>query len=75
VAAVRGSHDSIHAGIRCSNNKSFRHAAYSMFIRTKYCYLGKGNRVPLPTCVVDGIRENFPDPTSTYVGFSATENE
>jgi hypothetical protein len=37
--------------------------------------LGKGNRVPLPTCVVDGIQENFPDLTNTYVGFSAMENE
>jgi hypothetical protein len=75
VAAVQGLRDSSQAGIGCSNNKSFRHAAYSMFVRTKYGYLGKGNQVPLPTCVVDGIRENFPDPTNTYVGFSATENE
>ncbi len=36
VAAVRGSCESSHAGIGCSNNKSFRHGASSMLTRTKY---------------------------------------
>ncbi len=29
---------------------------------------GRGNRVKLPSCVVSGVRELFPDPASVYTG-------
>lgn len=29
---------------------------------------GRGNRVKLPTCVVAGVRELFPDPKAVYTG-------
>lgn len=56
-------------------NKSYQFAAYQMYARVKYGYLGKGNRKPLPLCVTNGIRENFPDPKSVYVGFQLVNDE
>jgi hypothetical protein len=56
-------------------NKSYRFAAYRTYARVKYGYLGKGNRKPLPLCVTNGIRDNFPDPQSVYVGFQSTNEE
>jgi hypothetical protein len=53
-------------------NKSCRHDAYRMYTRAKYGYMGKGRRVPLPTCVVDGIRANFPDMDNNYICFTPT---
>jgi hypothetical protein len=53
-------------------NKSCRHDAYQTYTRAKCGHMGKGRRVPLPTCVVDGIRANFPDMDNNYVGFTPT---
>jgi hypothetical protein len=68
--------NSCHLNVENSlRNKACRHAAYTMFSRSKFGYLGKGNRVPLPSCVVKGIRDNFPDPNDTYVGFASLEDK
>jgi hypothetical protein len=53
-------------------NKSCRHDTYRTYTRAKYGYMGKGRRVPLPACVFDGIRANFPDMDNNYVGFTPT---
>jgi hypothetical protein len=55
-----------------STNKQCRFMPYQMFTRANLGYLGKHNRVPLPPCIVDGVRNNFPDPKDIYVGFIPT---
>ncbi len=55
-------------------NKSYQFAAYQANARVKYVYLGKGNRKPLPLCVTNGIRGNFPDPKSVYVSYQPTND-
>ena len=51
------------------DNERMRKTLYKMFTREKYGHLGKGNRIPLPNCVVVKIREAFPDPENKYMGF------
>lgn len=36
--------------------------------------LGKGNRKPLPSCVVSAIRRRYPSPTGTYQGFQEAQD-
>lgn len=50
-------------------NKSYWFAVYRTYARVKFGYLGKGSHKPLPICVTNGIRDNFPDPQSVYIGF------
>ena len=38
-----------------------------------YQRLGRGNREPLPSCVVRAIRRHYPDPSSRYTGFRDAE--
>jgi hypothetical protein len=56
-------------------NNSWRYLAYKQFVLwvNANVALGSGNRVVIPSCVVNKIRENFPDPTSTYTGYRARE--
>jgi hypothetical protein len=56
-------------------NKQCWFASYQMFTRAKLGYIGKGNRVQLPPCVSSGIRNQFPDPNQSYVGFIPRTNE
>jgi hypothetical protein len=70
VHSVQSTHGSNPNVDRLLTNKACRHAAYTSYTRTKFGYLGKGNRVPLPKCFVNGIRDNFPDPSNNYVGFT-----
>jgi hypothetical protein len=74
VEAVRAENTAT-TGDRAVANKSYRFAAYRTYARVKYGYLGKGNRKPLPHCVTNGIRDNFPDPMCAYVGFQLTNEE
>ena len=61
---------SIDAGGGCADiNKKCRFKSYQMYTRAKFGYLGKGKRVQLPSCVTNGIRNNFPDPNQCYIGF------
>jgi len=60
---------------RYHTNKQCRFAAYQMYTRAKLGYLGKGNRVQLPQCVTTGVRNNFPDPNNSYIGFIPGNNE
>ena len=40
-----------------------------MLTRAKHGHLGKGNIIPLPNCVLQKIRDAFPDPEDDHVGF------
>ncbi len=70
VHSVRATHGSNPNVDRLLTNKSCRHSTNTMYTRTKFGYLGKGNRVPLPNCVVNGVRGNFLDPSNNYVRFT-----
>uniref|UniRef100_A0A8C5Q8W9 P2X purinoreceptor 7 intracellular domain-containing protein n=1 Tax=Leptobrachium leishanense TaxID=445787 RepID=A0A8C5Q8W9_9ANUR len=47
----------------------FRKTAYRAFTMWVYGYLGPRRRRPIPACVVKHIREAFPSPDNTYMGF------
>uniref|UniRef100_A0A803JMB7 Uncharacterized LOC116408826 n=2 Tax=Xenopus tropicalis TaxID=8364 RepID=A0A803JMB7_XENTR len=49
--------------------RGLRKAAYRSFTAWMYGYLGGNNRKPIPSCVVNKIRESFPDPNGRYTGF------
>ena len=53
--------------------RSVRYAAYTYYIKKIFGkgHLGKGNRVQAPTCVVDGIRENYKPENGKTTGFLA----
>jgi hypothetical protein len=53
------------------NNSKMRKYLYKAFTYLKYGHLGRGNRIPVPPCVVRKIRDMFPDPEDNYVGFHA----
>jgi len=48
-----------------------RFALYQSFIYLKYGHLGRFNRIPLPQCIEDKIKETYPDPDGNFVGFQA----
>ncbi len=43
------------------------------FTSAKHGNLGKKKRIPLPDCVVSGIRDVYPDVDNEYVGFKPAE--
>ncbi|XP_073721922.1 P2X purinoceptor 7-like [Misgurnus anguillicaudatus] len=47
----------------------YRHLAYRSFVSWCWGYLGRSNRVVIPSCVVQRIRQEFPDAAGSYVGF------
>ena len=52
-------------------NRKCRYYCYKEFTRHMHGSLGKGNRIQLPRCIQDKIREKFPNKSSRgYVGFS-----
>ncbi len=55
------------------NNALARYQLCSMFTYLKYGHLGRGNRICLPECVEDKIREHFPDPQNHYTNFRDTD--
>ena len=48
-------------------NNTMRRQLYRIFTYLKYGHLGKGNRMPIPSCVTTQIRNMFPD--EEYMGF------
>ncbi|KAI7801783.1 putative P2X purinoceptor 7-like, partial [Triplophysa rosa] len=47
----------------------FRYLAYRSFASWCWGYLGRHVRVVIPACVVQRIRQEFPDAGGNYVGF------
>ena len=45
-----------------------RRRLYQTYVSAHYGLLGRGNRVVVPQCVKDAIREMFPDPEGQYMG-------
>ncbi|XP_044134155.1 P2X purinoceptor 7-like [Bufo gargarizans] len=50
-------------------NRCLRWASYRKFTNLVYGFLGKGHRIPVPSCVVSKIRELYPDHEGNYTGF------
>jgi hypothetical protein len=50
------------------NNKK-HNTMYCLFKYLKYGNLGKGNRIPIPICVIEKIREMFPIPDDNYMDY------
>ncbi|CAJ0921566.1 unnamed protein product [Ranitomeya imitator] len=58
----------------CNNYTTFisskkRKTAYRAFTAWIHGFLGKGNRRPIPSCVVKLVREAFPEEHQEYMGF------
>lgn len=50
-------------------NNVLRKFGYQKAVNIIHGVLGRGNRVELPTCVVDGIRNEYPDEDNVYMGY------
>ncbi|XP_075693923.1 kelch repeat and BTB domain-containing protein 4 isoform X2 [Rhinoderma darwinii] len=50
-------------------HRHLRMAAYRSFSNTIYGFLGKRHKFPIPSCVINKIRDTFPDPERRYTGF------
>ena len=50
-------------------HKKYRYTAYRQIIRWCWGYLGKHIRQPLPSCVVQRIRDRFNNDNETITGF------
>ena len=50
-------------------NRAYRLNAYRNFICWVYGKLGRGNRKVVPSCFVNSIHKEFPDPNGNYTGF------
>jgi len=51
------------------DNAAYRKAAYYQYILWQYGKLGRGNRRVVPSCIVNMIRNCYPDPNNVYMGF------
>ncbi|XP_077344560.1 P2X purinoceptor 7-like [Lithobates pipiens] len=60
--------------VDADNNRRLRKTAYRAFIAWIYGFLGKGNRRVIPSCAVKVVRQTFPDPNGSYVGFLYSED-
>lgn len=53
-----------------ASNSGIRKMLYRFYIEQKYGYLGKGNRIQIPQCVLAGIRAAYPEEDGgRYMGF------
>ena len=46
-----------------------RKTIYRKYTRLRYGKLGASERIPLPICVESAIKNAFPEPDDTYMGF------
>ena len=51
-------------------NKSFRFIAYKQYIWWIYGKLGKDIRKPIPSCIVNKVRNIFPAPDNIYIPYN-----
>ena len=54
-------------------NNNFRFIAYRQYILWCHGHMGRRNRTPLPNCVLQKIREVFPDDENTYIPYMDTD--
>jgi hypothetical protein len=50
-------------------NRCIRKSAY---IYEKHGFLGKGNQIQIPSCVLDRIREKWPESDGNYMGYRSS---
>ena len=50
-------------------NNKIRNRCYKEATSLIHGFLGAGNRERLPTCVVDSIRQAYPDDNASYMGY------
>ncbi|KAL4126499.1 hypothetical protein QTP88_010721 [Uroleucon formosanum] len=57
-------------------NKTWRFICYKQYTSwvNSWIAMGRGNRVVLPACVEQKIREEYPEPNGIYVGFKNSKN-
>jgi hypothetical protein len=58
---------------RVIKNREYRHHAYVCYVQLVHGLIGKRHRKVIPSCVVNYIRQLWPDPNGRYVGFRAPE--
>ena len=68
---LRGAGDIIHPSVPPTKA---RRLLYRSYIGAAYGHLGRENRVLVPVCIRDFIREIFPDPTGNYMGHMAAQD-
>jgi hypothetical protein len=59
----------VQARLPAHNNRGHRHTSYRQFVMWEHGHLGKNNRVVIPCCVVQLIRNKWPSPDGNYTGF------
>ena len=61
--------------IKLISNKNYRFTAYRQYTAWVHYFerLGRGNRVCIPACVVQKIRETFPSEDGVYTGFKGVD--
>lgn len=55
-------------------HRRFRYTAYRQFVMWTWGRLGPDVRVPIPSCVVNCIRQAFPSEGQDYTGFMLAES-
>lgn len=54
------------------NHAKMRKTTYASYVRCRYGFIGQGNRVKLPSCVVREIRRIWRDADEDYIGFRSS---
>ena len=59
------------ANLACEglSNSAKRFYCYKQFTFILHVHLGSDNRVKLPSCVENGVRDEFPEVDGMYTGF------
>jgi len=55
-------------------NRNKRFLSYAAYSAWKHGFLGRNNRVKLPTCVEEGFHSIYPNEDGTYVGFRSSSD-
>lgn len=55
--------------INTFSSRFYRSVAYRQFFRLIWDYAGNSQRLPLPCCVYNAIRSEFPEDDGVYRGF------
>ena len=50
-------------------SRKYRHVSYRQVVRWCWGFLGRHNRVRLPSCIINKTRITYPDPDGNYKGF------